>query len=87
LIRGERTTRNQAIGFLNKGGAEAVWMEDQYKMILKKDGVELYDIPQDEAEEQNLASQLPEVTARMQKELTAWVSGVMQDLKIVTNRR
>jgi len=87
LIRGERTTRNQAIGFLNKGGKQAVWMEDRYKMILDKNRVELYDIPKDESEQSNLAEALPEVTQRMQKELLHWKQEVMQELKTVTSRQ
>jgi len=87
LIRGERKTRKKAIGFLNANGTQAVWMEDQYKMIMSKNGVSLYDIPQDEGEKNDLADKLPEVKERMQKELTDWKHEVMQELKSVTNRK
>jgi arylsulfatase A-like enzyme len=87
LIHGERITRNKAIGFLNENGSEAVWMEDQYKMIMNNNSVKLYDIPQDEGEKNDLSGKLPEVKARMQKELTDWKQEVMQELKTINNRK
>ena len=83
LVRGERKTRDAPIGFLNKDGNEAVWMEDRYKLIAGRKGVQLYDITADPAEKTDLAAKLPEVTARMQAALTAWKDGVMKELKAV----
>jgi len=84
LICGERTSRNKAIGFLNRKGSEVVWMEEQYKLISKGKQIFLYDILNDESEKNNLADQLPEVTRRMQQELAVWKDEVMEELKIVT---
>ena len=79
LLRGERQDRGSAIGFLNKNGAEAAWTGDRYKLLSgKKD--QLFDLSKDPGEKNNLADQLPEVTARMKAELTAWKSEVMKEL-------
>ncbi len=83
LVRGERKTRDAPIGFLNRDGNEAVWMEDRYKLIAGRKGVQLYDIPADPAEKTDLADKLPEVRARMQAALAAWKDGVMKELKAV----
>ncbi|MFP6904716.1 MAG: sulfatase-like hydrolase/transferase [Verrucomicrobiota bacterium] len=83
LIRGERDTRGKPIGFLNKGGNEAVWMEDRYKLVVTRKKTSLYDIPADAAEKQDLSDTLPEVKARMQAGLESWKSGVMEALKHV----
>jgi len=83
LIRGERTTRNTPIGFLNKNGKQAVWMTDQYKLIVQGDSVKLYDIPADPAEQHNLAGEHPDRTARLRDDLTAWKADVMQELDAV----
>ena len=44
----------------------------------------LYDIPADAAEKQDLATKLPDVRARMETALAAWKSGVMAELKAVS---
>jgi len=83
LVRGERAKRQTAIGFLNKNGREAVWMEDRYKLIATPNSVRLYDIPADPAEKENLADELPDVRDRMLTELNAWKAGVMEELRAV----
>jgi len=83
LIRGQRETRDSPIGFLNRSGREAVWMEDRYKLIATDNRVQLYDIPADAAEKQDLADDLPEVKARMQAALATWKADVMKELKTV----
>jgi len=83
LIRGQRETRDSPIGFLNRSGREAVWMEDRYKLIATDNRVQLYDVPMDAAEKQDLADNLPEVKARMQAALEAWKDEVMKELKAV----
>ncbi len=52
-------------------------------MISSRGKVQLYDIPQDAAEKQDLAKKLPEVKARMEKALATWKDGVMKELKAV----
>ena len=61
-------------------------MEDQYKMIIDKNDVKLFDIPQDEGERNDIAGKLPEVETRMRKEPTDWKHEVMKEFTIATNR-
>lgn len=84
LIKGKRTTRDRPIGFLNKEGKEAVWMEDQFKLVIRGNEAKLFDIPADPAETEDLSKTHPEATARMLRELTEWKNGVMEELKVVT---
>jgi arylsulfatase A-like enzyme len=84
LIRGDRETRDRPIGFLNKNGAEAVWMDDRYKLISTSRKVQLFDIPGDPVEKKDLSMQLPDIKTRMESELAEWKTGVMKELKAVT---
>jgi len=83
LIRGQRESRDAPIGFLNKGGNEAVWMEDRYKLIATSKGTQLYDVPADAAEKENLVGDRPAVKTRMQVALETWKAEVMKELKAV----
>lgn len=80
LIQEQTQTRDSPIGFLNKEGKEAVWMEDRYKLVSKGDQFRLYDIPNDPAEESDLAATMPVTAERMRTALNEWQSGVMSDL-------
>ena len=84
LIRGDRETRDRPIGFLNKNGAEAVWMDDRYKLISTSRKVQLFDILGDPVEKEDLFVKLPEVKARMESELAEWKTGVIKELKAIT---
>ena len=84
LIRGDRETRDRSIGFLNKNGAEAVWMDDRYKLISTSRKVQLFDILGDPEEKEDLSVKLSEVKARMESELAEWKTGVMKELKAIT---
>lgn len=79
LFHGEMKERPQAIGF--ESGGQISWVENRYKLIspsgakkkqLKNATWELYDLVADPGETKNLASDHPEIVARMSKELTAW---------------
>ena len=87
LLRGEQTEREKPLGFLNKEGNEAVWMEQRFKLIERnrkgKKTVELYDIIADESESNNLVDGKPEVARRMGEELADWKRGVMMELEAV----
>ena len=83
ILRGERKTRDRPIGFLNSNGAQSVWMEDRYKLIVKGSSAKLYDIPNDHSEKNDLAKSKPKVLAKMQAELEDWKSGVMEELMAV----
>jgi arylsulfatase A-like enzyme len=84
LICGEREMRERPIGFLNKNGTEAVWMADRYKLISTSRKVQLFDIPGDPEEKEDLSLKLPEVKARMESRLAEWKTGVMKELKAAT---
>ena len=86
LLRGEREKRGRPMGFLNKEGAEAVWMEDRYKLVKNKRGVRLFDLPADPRESKDLAKELPQVTARMEAELAAWKEDVLKELAAAKER-
>ena len=85
MILGERQTRGRPIGFLNKNGAEAVWMGDRHKMIATSKRIQLFDIPKDPQEKEDLSSKLPELKNRMESELSEWKAGVMKELEAVEN--
>lgn len=80
LLNGEKSRREQAIGFLNRDGREAVWMEQRYKLIATAKKQELYDLLADPGESQNLAELQPQVTKRMHAELLKWKQEVMSEL-------
>jgi arylsulfatase A-like enzyme len=46
--------------------------DGKWKMIVKEDRVELYDLDQDRGETTNLADQQPERAARMKEEISRW---------------
>ena len=58
-------------------------MKDQYKLMGKMGNYKLFDIDEDPGESKDLATQLPEVYATLQKELNAWTPGVFADLKSI----
>ena len=84
LIRGERNTRGTPIGFLNKNGAEAVWMADRYKLIKTSKRTQLFDIPADPTEKTDLSKKKADVTAKMSAALDTWKAGVMKELKAIS---
>ncbi len=60
----------------------SAWIDNQYKLLIGKKGeVELYDIVNDMAETKNLASEKPEIAAKMQKELEQWKASVEMSMR------
>jgi arylsulfatase A-like enzyme len=80
FLYGEKTQREKPLGFLNKEGKQAVWMEQRYKLISAGQKDELYDIISDPGESANLAKQKPDVTSRMKAELLTWKKAVLAEL-------
>ena len=80
FLTGERKERQKPLGFLNREGKEAVWMEERYKLITKGKGDELYDLLKDPSESKNLTTHLPQETARMKAALEEWKNEVMAEL-------
>lgn len=84
MLRSERESRGNPIGFLNEEGEESVWMDDQHKLHVKGMQSRLFDIVEDPGEKVDLSRELPDVTERMKTELLAWKEDVMKDLASVT---
>ncbi len=82
LLRGERTNRDRALGFLNREGREAAWMEDRYKLIVTPKETMLFDIPADPAEKNDLSTTHPELVTRLRSDLERWKAGVLSELKV-----
>lgn len=80
FVSGAETKRKKPLGFLNKGGKEAVWMEERYKLISTPKGDRLYDIIADPGEANDLAASKPAVAGRMRSGLTNWKSAVLAEL-------
>ena len=81
FVTGKKTERKKPLGFLNKDGKEAAWMEHRYKLIEGKKTPQLFDIIADPGESKNLAGKNPEVMQRLQLGLKAWKAEVMAELK------
>ncbi len=86
LLRGERKSRSNPIGFLNRDAVESAWMDDRYKLCVNKTDTRLFDIIEDPAEKMDLANKIPDVTKRMKAELLAWKEGVLKELVQVTKQ-
>tara|TARA_Y100001934_G_scaffold51937_1_gene63450 strand:- start:3003 stop:4649 length:1647 start_codon:yes stop_codon:yes gene_type:complete len=63
-------------------GARVI-LDGDYKLVIdgsKNSGTELFDLGEDEAEEQNLATSKPELAAKLSKDLRAWQESVTHSL-------
>jgi len=82
LFDGEMKQRPRPIGFFHHGQTSledgyVAWNDNQYKLHRRgADKYELYDLTNDLSETTDLADKLPEVTARMKKEMQAWLKSV-----------
>ena len=72
LLSGKAEKRGRPIGFAS--GKQAVWMEDRYKLVRRRESVSLYDIVADREESKDLAQSKPERVASMTKKLDAWLA-------------
>ncbi len=66
-------------------GARAI-VDNRYKLVIhdRKDGdvkVELFDLPSDQGEQDNLVTELPEVAERLSKELRLWQESVLRSVR------
>lgn len=75
-IMGNRGEREKPIGFLY--GSKMSWVDNRYKYISVDNGksFELYDLIKDKREQKNIIGERPEVAARMDRELRAWMKSV-----------
>ncbi len=91
LIDGKMTARSQPMGFwqfagnrqnLTPNSGPSAWNDNQYKLLKPKPGVwELYDIAADRTEKTNIASEHPEIVARMKSGLEEWQQSVIRSYK------
>ena len=56
-----------------------VWLDNRYKLVVTG-SAQLFDLQSDNAEERDLAKELPQVAARMQQELREWQTSVLESL-------
>ena len=80
---GKKIKREKPLGFLNKDGKEAAWIENRYKLISRKKGNELYDLISDPGETINLIKKAPKIAKKMEGQLLIWRTGVMAELKLI----
>ena len=80
---GKQIKRIKPLGFLNKDGKEAAWIENRYKLISRKKGNELYDLINDPGEKINLIEKAPKIAKRMEGQLLNWRTGVIAELKLI----
>lgn len=82
LIKDENSKRSKPIGFIHR--KRHAWTEHRYKLYTENSTeYKLYDIIEDPAEKNNIASQKPEILKKMKTDFLAWKKGVMSDLKTV----
>jgi arylsulfatase A-like enzyme len=93
LFDGKMSERPRPIGFwhygpkkgetgLPKDAGQAAWTDNRYKLLkLGPAKFELYDLLADRDEKTDLASQEPEVAARMKAELDAWQESVLRSYR------
>lgn len=83
LIHGQRQTRDAPLGFLNQAGKESAWMSDRYKLLVRPPSTALFDLTTDPAESNDLSTEHPDLARQMQADLTAWKTGVMNELAAI----
>ncbi|MEI6808430.1 MAG: sulfatase-like hydrolase/transferase, partial [bacterium] len=88
VLEGKTNERSKPIGFwqfddtigpMDTNTGPSAWMEQRYKLVkAKKDKWELYDIPADISEKNDIAAANPGIVNRMKAELEAWHQGVLK---------
>ena len=74
ILTGVKEKRDRSIPFRFSGGKRSSLVKDRYKFVLPTR--ELFDLSKDRAEENDLASSMPEKVAEMEHELTLFFQGV-----------
>ncbi len=74
LFAGKMMERPSPIGFMN--GGMTAWSDNRYKLVVSKNGKQLFDLVEDLGETKNLATEKPDVVTRMSRELDAWTASV-----------
>ncbi|QVY67470.1 sulfatase-like hydrolase/transferase [Polaribacter sp. Q13] len=81
FIKKPKKQRKKPMGFAYK--KRISWVTNQYKLVSEDLGVtyELYDLLNDRSEKNNLIKSMPELAAKMEKELAAWFVSVNNSKK------
>lgn len=88
VLDGQVKERSKPLGFwqyddriqpMDTNAGPSAWMEQRYKLVkVEKDKYELYDIPADISEKNDIAATHPDIVNRMKAELEAWHQGVLR---------
>jgi arylsulfatase A-like enzyme len=93
LLDGKMAERPKPIGFwhvapkkgeagLAREAGQAAWTDNRYKLHRPASGkVELYDLQADPTEKKDLASDKPELAAKMKAELETWQDSVLRSYR------
>lgn len=75
-LHGNVKHRNEPMGFIYR--SKVSWVTDRFKLIgdTSMERMELYDLINDRAEEENLIEELPELAEQLKTELSDWLQSV-----------
>lgn len=79
LLEQKMPERPSPIGFMS--GNNLAWSDNRYKLVVTKEGRQLYDLLEDLGETKNLLAEKPDVAAVMGKALDAWTASVNSSAK------
>lgn len=79
LIKNKMKKRSAPIGF--QFGKQVALIDNKFKLYADKGEYELYDIPNDPAEKNNIAAQHPEVFEKMKRYVVKWQKSCMKSRK------
>ncbi len=74
LLEGRMTQRPSPIGFTT--GKVSAWSDNRYKLVVREQSIELYDLTLDLGESTNIADKHPDVVDEMSKAMNQWCDSV-----------
>ncbi len=74
LLDGKITERPSPIGFMS--GSDTALSDNRYKLVVTKNGKQLYDLTEDLGETKDLSALKPDIAATMSKKLDEWAASV-----------
>ena len=74
LLEGKMVERPSPIGFMS--GVGTALSDNRYKLLVVKDGKQLYDLTEDLGEAHDLAGAKPDIVAKMSQVLDVWAASV-----------
>jgi len=79
LLDGKMAERPSPIGFMM--GNNLAWSDNRYKLVVTKDGKQLFDLLADLGESKDLFAEKPDVATKMSKALDGWTASVNKSAK------